>query len=183
MVTRWNGILGHTVSKLAAGMAFTALKVIAAGRVHGEPKPPGPNQIKKLFNHRDLINLVGHALRCDPSLGRSLASRHYYYINGVNIRRLLEDLGSLVLWSQRQQGIKLDHLAQLIETSNRQKRVIRIVERGVIRVHEPNVSVVLKAAELLLCSIAAWRLNEGARRQKPVHNPVSLDGIVLFKPA
>jgi len=34
--------------------------------------------------------------------------------------------------------------------SNRQKRVVRIVARGVTRVSEPNVSPVLKSAELIL---------------------------------
>ncbi len=180
---QWYTGNGHTVSRLAAGMAFAAYRVIAAGRIHGEPKLPGPRCRKRLLNHCSLLNRVGSALRSNPSMGRLLASRHYYYTDGVNVRRLLEDLGSCVLWAQRQQGIKLDHLAQLIETSNRQKRVIRIVERGVTRVHEPNVSLVLKCAELLLCCMAVWRLNEGARRLQYVTNPVSLDGIVMFTPA
>jgi hypothetical protein len=37
--------------------------------------------------------------------------------------------------------LDLDDLIQLVETSNRQKRVVRIVERGVTRVSEPNVSL------------------------------------------
>ena len=180
---QWYTGNGHTVSRLAAGMAFAAHKVIAAGRIHGEPKLPGPRCLKRLLHQCSLINQVGHALQSDPELGRLLASRHHYYVNGINVRRLLEDLGSVVLWAQREQGIKLDHLAQLIETSNRQKRVIRIVERGVTRVHEPNVSLVLKCAELLLCCIAVWRLNEGIRRLEVVENPVSLEGVVMFTPA
>jgi len=180
---QWYTGNGHTVSRLAAGMAFAAHKVIAAGRIHGDPKLPGPRCCERLLKQYSLINQVGHALRCNPEFGRLLASRHHYYVNGINVRCLLDNLGSIVLWAQRQQGIKLDHLAQLIETSNRQKRVIRIVERGVTRVHEPNVSLVLKCAELLLCCVAVWRLNEGVRRLHVVENPVSLEGVVLFTPA
>jgi hypothetical protein len=180
---RWYTGNSHTVSRLAAGMAFAAFRVIAAGRVQGEPRLPGPRCCARLLARGDLINRVGHVLRSDPSTGRMLASRQHCYVDGVNVRRLLEDLGSLVLWAQRQQGIRLDHLAQLIETSNRQKRVVRIMERGVTRVHEPNVSLVLKSAELLLCAIAVWRIHEGARRLIEVENLVSLDGIVLFRPA
>ena len=171
------------MSRLAAGMAFAAHQVIAAGRIHGNPTLPGPRCCKRLVQHCSLINQVGYALRSDPDLGRLLASRHHYYVNGINVRRLLEDLGSVILWAQKEQDIKLDHLAQLIETSNRQKRVIRIIERGVTRVHEQNVSLVLKCAELLLCCIAIWRLNEGIRRLEVVENPVSLDGVVMFMPA
>lgn len=45
------------------------------------------------------------------------------------MRKLLEDLGSTILWAERRAGISLDHLSQLIETSNRQKRVVQIMER------------------------------------------------------
>ena len=180
---RWYTGNSHTVSRLAAGMAFAAYRIIAAGRVQGEPRLPGLRCRARLLERGDLINRLGHVLRNDPSMGRMLASHQHYYVDGVNVYRLLEDLGSLVLWTQRRQGIKLDHLAQLIETSNRQKRVVRIIERGVTRVHEPNVSLALKSAELLLCAIAVWRLHEGARRLVEVGNPVSLDGIVLFRPA
>ena len=180
---RWYTGNGHTVSRLAAGMAFAAFGIIAAGRIRGEPRLPGPRCLARLIAKGDLINRVGHVLRNDPSMGRMLASHQHCYVEGVNVRRLLEDLGSLVLWAQRQQGIRLDHLAQLIETSNRQKRVVRIMERGVTRVHEPNVSLVLKSAELLLCAIAVWRIHEGARRLVDVENPVSLEGIILFRPA
>jgi len=70
------------------------------------------------------------------ALPSAVASRQQVYVDRANVRRLLEDLGSLVLWAQQQQGIKIDHLAQLIETSNRQRRGCRIVERGVTRVHD-----------------------------------------------
>jgi hypothetical protein len=174
---------GHTVSRLAAGLAFAAFKVIAAGRIHGEPKRPGPKCLARLLEKRELINRVGAWLRSDPSLGRMLASRQHVYVEGVNIRRLLEDLGSLVLWAQQRQGIKLDHLAYLIETSNRQKRVVRIMERGVTRVHEENVSLVLKSAELLLCSVAAWKLRRSPQLPEDAKSPISLVGITLFRPA
>jgi len=51
-----------------------------------------------------------------------------------------------MLWNSKQKGYDLDDLIQLVETSNRQKRVVQIVERCVTRVSEPNVSLVLKSA-------------------------------------
>ncbi len=86
----------------------------------------------------------------DSEFGKIIASREHIFANGVNIRNLLRDLGVLILWNIEQKGYYLDDLIQLVETSNRQKRVVRIVERGVTRVSEPNVSLVLKSAELIL---------------------------------
>jgi hypothetical protein len=43
--------------------------------------------------------------------------------------------------NSKQKMYDLDDLIQSVETSNRQKRVVQIVERGVTRVSEPNVSL------------------------------------------
>jgi hypothetical protein len=57
----------------------------------------------------------------------------------------------------------------LVETSNRQKRVVRIVDRGVTRVNEPNVSFVLKSAELILFILSKKLLNKSVRLGEFVH--------------
>jgi hypothetical protein len=64
---------------------------------------------------------------------------------------------------------------QLVETSNRKKRVVRIVERGVTRVNEPNVSLVLKSAIVKILNskqLSKWR----------GMGPVSRENIALFFP-
>jgi hypothetical protein len=83
-------------------------------------------------------------------MGKIIASREHIFVNDVNVRKLLRDLGELILWNSEQKNFDMGSLIQLVETSNRQKRVVRIVERGVTRVTEPNVSMVLKSAELIL---------------------------------
>lgn len=173
----------HTRSHLAVGMAFASHGVINAGRMKAAPKRPGPRCMDRLKRNVELVNKVGMLLREEPGFGRMLASRKYIYVNGLNVRRLLEDLGSLISWNLHQQGIRIDQLSQLIETSNRQKRVIRIVERGVTRVHERNVSLCLKASELLLVSIAVWKIYDAGRHLRVLDRPISLEDVALFVPA
>jgi hypothetical protein len=101
-----------------------------------------------------------------------------------NVRNLQRDLGMLMLWNSKQKGYDLDDLIQLVETSNRQKRVVRIVERGVTRVSEPNVSLVLKSAELILLMSAIVNILNGKQLSKwRGMSPVSMENIALFVPA
>jgi len=74
-------------------------------------------------------------------------------------------------------------LIRLVETSNRQKRVVRIVERGVTRVTEPNVSMVLKSAELiLLMSGIVNILNCKGSQEWKRWSPVCKENIAFFVP-
>jgi hypothetical protein len=102
----------------------------------------------------------------------------------VDVRKLLRDLGKFILWNNEQKGYDLDDLIQMVETSNRQKRVVRIVERGVTRVTEPNVSLVLKSAELILLMSAIVNiLNNKEPSKWRGLSPVSMENIALFVPA
>ncbi len=93
-------------------------------------------------------------------------------------------MGLHILGNSKQKGYDLDDLIQLVETSNRQKRVIRIVERGVTRVSEPNVSLVLKSADLILLMSAIVNILNGKQSSKWMGmSPVSMENIVLFVPA
>nr|CBH38537.1 hypothetical protein BSM_20140 [uncultured archaeon] len=72
----------------------------------------------------------------------------------------------------------------MVETSNRQKRVVLIVERGVTRVSEPNESMVLKSAELILLMSAIVNILNGKQSSKwEGMSPVSMENIALFFPA
>ncbi len=75
-------------------------------------------------------------------------------------------------------------MIQLVETSNRQKTLVRIVERGVTRVNEPSVSLLLKSAELiLLMSAIANVLNGSGSLKWEGWSPVKMENIALFIPA
>jgi hypothetical protein len=94
---------------------------------------PGKMCLSGLLKHLDLINKVGKLIREDGEFGRIIANREHIYINGVNVRSLLRDLGRLSLWNSEQKGYDLDALIQLVETSNRQKRLVRIVEKEALQ--------------------------------------------------
>ena len=81
---------GHATSRVAAGMAFLSYGVIAAGRViHKPTKPLGKRRIVKLMANIGLLNRVGSASE-KPTLGRVMACRKHVYVDGVNVRRLVE---------------------------------------------------------------------------------------------
>ncbi len=137
-----------------------------------------------MLKHLDLINKAGKLVREDSEFGRIITSREHIFANGVDVRKLLRDLGKLILWNNEQKGYDLDDLIQMVETSNRQKRVVRIVERGVTRVTEPNVSLVLKSAELILLMSAIVNiLNNKEPSKWRGMSPVSMENIALFVPA
>lgn len=174
----------HTVSRVAAGLAFADHKVILLGRNPNPPEKPRKISRSRLFKHLDLINKAGKLVREDSEFGKLIASREYAFADGVNVRNLLRDFGMLILWNSEQNGYDLDDLIQLVETSNRQKRVVRIVERGVTRVSEPNVSLVLKSAELILLMSAIVNILNSKKSSKwGVMSPVSMENIALFIPA
>ncbi len=174
----------NTVSRIAAGLAFADHKVILLGRNPNPAKKPGKMCLSRLLKNLDLINKVGKLVREDSEFGRIIATRGHIYVNGVNVRNLLRDLGKVILWNSEQKGYDLDALIQLVETSNRQKRLVRIVERGVTRVNEPNVSLSLKSAELILlmCGIANILNGKEASKWKGM-SPVRMENIALFVPA
>jgi hypothetical protein len=174
----------HTVSRVAAGLAFADHKVILLGRYPHPSIKPGKICLSSLIKHIDLINKVGKLVREDSEFGRIIASREHIFANGVDVRNLLRDLGKLILWNSEQKGYDLDDLIQMVETSNRQKRVVRIVERGVTRVTEPNVSLVLKSAELILLMSAIMNIlnNKDSSKWRGM-SPVSMENIALFVPA
>jgi hypothetical protein len=137
-----------------------------------------------LHKHLELINKVGKLVREDSEFGKIFTSREHIFADGMNVRNLQRDLGMLMLWNSKQREYNLDDLIQLVEISNRQKRVVRIVERGVTKVSEPNVSLVLKSAELILLMSAIVNILKAKKSLKwRGMSPVSMENIALFVPA
>jgi len=46
-----------------------------------------------LLKHLDLINKAGKLVREDGEFGRIITSREHIFANGVDVRKLLRDLG------------------------------------------------------------------------------------------
>jgi hypothetical protein len=171
---------GHTTSRVAAGMVFLSFGVVAAGRIlHKPTKPLGEKRIAKLRKNIGLLNRVGKLLREEPTLGRVIASRKHVYVNGVNVRKLIEDMGYLILYNVGKIELPIDDLIQTVEKSNYLKRKVRIMEGGVTRVEKQEANKLLKSAELLLCIAGFYHLLKGWKGNE---SPVNLADIRLFIP-
>jgi hypothetical protein len=172
---------GHTTSRAAAGMVFLSFGVVAAGRIlHKPTKPLGKKKIAKLRKNINLLNHIGKLLREEPTLGRVIASRKHVYVDGVNVRKLIEDVGYLILHNVGKIELPIDDLSQTVEKSNYLKRKARIVEGGITRVEKQEANKLLKSAELLLCIAGLYHLLNG---WKGHDSPVNLADIRLFIPA
>ena len=93
---------GHTASRISAGMVFLSHGVVAAGRVLGKPKMNlGRRRIRRLKKNIPLLNKIGKLLRDEPTLGRVMASKKQIYVDSLNVRKIVEDLGHLILYNVR----------------------------------------------------------------------------------
>ncbi len=172
---------GHTTSRVSAGMAFLSFGVVAAGRIiHKPSKPLGKKRIARLRKNISLLNHIGKLLREEPTLGRVIASRKHVYVDGINVRKLIEDMGYLILYNVGKIELPIDDLSQIVEKSNYLKRKARIVEGGVTRVEKQEANKLLKSADLLLCIAGLYHMLKG---WKEPENPVNLSDIRLFIPA
>lgn len=172
---------GHTTTRISAGMAYLSHGVIAAGRLYHEPKKNlGARRIRKLRKNIVLLNKIGKLLREEPALGRVMAMRKHIYVDGVNVRKLVEDLGYLILQNVSQTGISIDEICQAVERSNHLKKKARIVEGSRTRVEPDEAELSLKSAELVLCIVGLYHLLKGWKG--PV-SPINLSDVRLILPA
>lgn len=172
---------GHATSRVAAGMAFLSYGVIAAGRIiHKPTKPLGKRRIARLRANIDLLNRVGKLLREESTLGRVMACRKHVYVNGVNVRRLVEDVGYLILHNVCKTELPIGDLIQTMEKSNYLKKKARIVEGGITRAEIHEANVLLKSSELVLCIVGLYHLLKGWQGPE---SPINLSDIRLFIPA
>lgn len=172
---------GHTTSRVAAGMAFLSYGVVAAGRIiHKPTKPLGKKRITRLMANINLLNRVGKLLREEPTLGRVIACRKHVYVDGVNVRRLVEDFGYLILYNVGKIELPIGDLIQTMEKSNYLKKKARIMEGGITRAEIHEANVLLKSSELILSIAGLYHLLKGWQGPE---SPVNLSDIRLFIPA
>ncbi len=172
---------GHTTTRISAGMAYLSHGVIAAGRIYHEPKKNlGARRIRKLRKNIALLNKIGKLLREEPALGRVMAMRKHIYVGGLNVRKMVEDLGYLILQNVLQTGVSIGEICQAVERSNHLKKKARIVEGSRTRVEPGEAELSLKSAELVLCIIGLYHLLKG---WKGPSSPINLSDVRLILPA
>jgi hypothetical protein len=172
---------GHTTSRISAGMVFLSLGVVAAGRIIGKPKMNlGRRRIRRLKKNIPLLNKIGKLLRDEPILGRVMASKKHIYVDGLNVRKIVEDLGHLILYNVRKSIIPVYEICESVERSNYLKRKTRILEGSKARVESHNVGLSLIAAELVISVAGLYHTLNGWSGPE---SPFNLSDIRIFVPA
>lgn len=92
----------HTVSRVAAGLLWGVFDVVSAGHVVHSPPALSMTQRDRLRTCLPQLNKVFLLLRQRPELGRLFASRSHVYVDGVNVRPLVDFLGREVIWQWRE---------------------------------------------------------------------------------
>lgn len=172
---------GHTTTKISAGMAFLSHGVIAGGRIHYEPTwNLKEGAISRLRNNVILLNEVGKLLRDEPELGRVMAMRKNVYVDKLNVRKMVDDFGYLILKNVSKMGFPIDDICNAVERSNNLKKKTRIVEGSRTRVEPNEAELLLKSGELILCMVGLYHLLKGWKGQG---SPINLSDVRLIRPA
>ena len=172
---------GHTTTKISAGMAFLSHGVIAGGRINYKTTSNlGKRSISRLKKNIILLNKIGKLLKDEPELGRVLAMREYVYVDKLNVRNLVRDLGYLILKNVSQLGFPIDDICNAVERSNNLKKKTRIVEGSRTRVEPDEAELLLKSGELILCIVGLYHLLKGWNGHG---SPINLADVRLIRPA
>lgn len=172
---------GHTTTKISAGMAYLSHGVIAAGRFHYElNKSLGQKKLSKLKRNIILLNKVGKLLRDEPELGRVMAMRKHVYVDKLNVRKMVDDFGYLILKNVSKMAFPIDEICNAVERSNNLKKKTRIVEGSRTRVEQDEAELLLKSGELILCIVGLYHLMNG---WKGHGSPINLSDVRLIRPA
>ena len=105
----------NTTTKISAGMAYLSHGVIAAGRFHYQfNKNLGQKKLSKLKRNIVLLNKVGKLLKSEPTLGRVFAMKKHIYVGGLNVHKMVEDVGYLILKKYLEQVCRLMKYVKLL---------------------------------------------------------------------
>ena len=172
---------GHTTTRISAGMAFLSHGVIAGGRFKTKTtKNLDEGSIFRLKKNIILLNKVGKLLKDEPELGRVLAMRKYVYVDKMDVRKMVEDLGYLILKNVSKMEFPIDDICNAVERSNNLKKKARIVEGSRTRVEPDEAELLLKSGELILCIVGIYHLLKGWNGHG---SPINLSDVRLIRPA
>ena len=88
----------------------------------------GRRRIRQLKKNIPLLNKIGKLLRDETILGRVMASKKHIYVDGLNVRKIVEDLGHLILYNVRKSFFPIYEICESVERLNYPKRKTRILE-------------------------------------------------------
>jgi len=108
------------------------------------------------------------------------ASKKQVYVDGLNVRKIVEDLGHLILYNVRKSLFPIYEICESVERSNHLKRKIRILEVSKARVESHNVGLSLIAAELVISVAGLYHVLNGWSGPE---SPFNLSDIRLYIPA
>jgi hypothetical protein len=172
---------GHTTTKISAGMAFLSHGVIACGRFKTKTtRNLEEGSILRLKKNIILLNKIGKLLKDEPELGRVLAMRKYVYVENIDVRKMVEDLGFLILKNVSRMEFPIDNICNAVERSNNLKKKARIVEGSRTRVEPDEAELLLKSGELILCIVGIYHLLNGWNGHG---SPINLSDVRLIRPA
>ncbi len=172
---------GHTVSRVSAGMLWGVFDVVSAGHIVHLPPPLSEREQERLRKNLPLLNKVFLQLRQRPELGQLLAARSHVYMDGVNVRPLMELLGCAVIRTVDGTGYDWRQAQPYIESSNRLKRLVSEVVGGGARLDYHRQSLALLAGEVVLTMAALLaRLHGNVTGQ--VSMATGLGDVQLFRP-
>ncbi len=170
----------HIVSRISAGMVFLSHGVVAAGRICHEPKEKLTEcKINELKSNISLLNKISKLLRDEPSLGRVMATKRYINIDGINVCKLVEDLGYLILQNVSNADIDVDRICLAVERSNNLKKKARIVEGSYTR-PKHDIELSLLSGELVLCIVGLYHMMNGWAGSA---SPINLSDVRIIMPA
>jgi hypothetical protein len=136
--------------------------------------------ISSLRNNIILLNKVGKLLRDEPELGRIMAMQKHVYVEKLNVRKMVDDFGYLILKNVSKMDFPIDDICNAVERSNNMKKKARIVEGSRTRVEPDEAELLLKSEELILCIVVLYHLLKG---WKGHGSPINLSDVRLIRPA
>ena len=109
-----------------------------------------------------------------------MESRKSLYVDDLNVRKMLEDFGYLILKNVSKMGFPIDDICNAVERSNNLKKKTRIVEGTRTRVEPAEAELLLKSAELILCIVGLYHHLNGWIGHG---SPINLADVRLIRPA
>jgi hypothetical protein len=119
-------------------------------------------------------------LKDEPELGRVFAMKKYVYVDNIDVRKMVEDLGYLILKNVAKMDFPIDDICNAVERSNNLKKKTRIVEGSRTRVEPDEAELLLKSGELILCIVGIYHLLNG---WNGLGSPINLSDVRLIRPA